>query len=40
MNVMTQHADAAALIAAAQARYVREIDDGDCTAWPDFFVDD
>jgi anthranilate 1,2-dioxygenase small subunit len=40
VNVMTQHADAAALIAAAQARYVREIDDGDCTAWPDFFVDD
>ncbi len=28
------------LIAMAQARYVREIDDGDCAAWPDFFVDD
>lgn len=28
------------LIGAAQARYAREIDDGDCSAWPDFFVDD
>jgi anthranilate 1,2-dioxygenase small subunit len=28
------------LINAVQARYAREIDDGDCTAWPDFFVDD
>lgn len=28
------------LISMVQARYVREIDDGDCTAWPDFFVDD
>jgi anthranilate 1,2-dioxygenase small subunit len=28
------------LISMAQSRYVREIDDGDCTAWPDFFEDD
>ncbi|MBR0706950.1 aromatic-ring-hydroxylating dioxygenase subunit beta [Bradyrhizobium liaoningense] len=28
------------LISMVQARYVREIDDGDSTAWPDFFVDD
>ena len=29
-----------ALISMVQARYAREIDDGDCTAWPDFFADD
>lgn len=28
------------LISMVQARYARDIDDGDCTAWPDFFVDD
>jgi anthranilate 1,2-dioxygenase small subunit len=28
------------LISTVQARYAREIDDGDCTAWPEFFVDD
>ena len=28
------------LIGMIQARYAREIDDGDCTAWPEFFVDD
>ena len=28
------------LIADAQADYVHEIDDGDCTRWPDFFTDD
>lgn len=28
------------LISMVQARYARDIDDGDCTNWPDFFVDD
>ena len=30
----------AARIADAQSRYVHAIDDGNCEAWPDFFVDD
>ncbi len=34
------HSELLSLISLAQARYVREIDDGDCAAWPDFFVDD
>lgn len=29
-----------ALISLVQTRYAREIDDGDCTVWPDFFTDD
>ncbi|WP_298500973.1 aromatic-ring-hydroxylating dioxygenase subunit beta [uncultured Maritimibacter sp.] len=40
MNIHVRQAEVSALISAAQARYVREIDDGDCTAWPNFFVDD
>ncbi|AEQ52648.1 aromatic-ring-hydroxylating dioxygenase subunit beta [Pelagibacterium halotolerans] len=40
MSTHVRHAEISALISAAQARYVREIDDGDCTAWPSFFVDD
>ena len=27
------------LIDVTQTRYAREIDDGDCTAWPEFFED-
>lgn len=27
-------------IAMVQTRYAREIDDGDCTAWPDYFAED
>lgn len=40
MNVHVRRAELVSLIGMAQARYVREIDDGDCTKWPDFFVDD
>ena len=40
MNIHVRQAEVSALISAAQARYVREIDDGDCTAWPNSFVDD
>lgn len=40
MNSLSERQQLVALISMVQARYVREIDDGDCTAWPDFFVDD
>jgi len=35
-----RRAELASLIGMVQARYVHEIDDGDCKAWPEFFVDD
>ncbi|CAM5302866.1 MAG: terephthalate 1,2-dioxygenase [Bradyrhizobiaceae bacterium] len=37
---MSERQRLVALISMVQSRYAREIDDGDCTAWPDFFVDD
>lgn len=40
MTVSTRSSELVTLISMTQSRYVREIDDGDCTAWPDFFVDD
>lgn len=40
MSSHGRRAELASLIGVAQARYVREIDDGDCTKWPDFFTDD
>jgi anthranilate 1,2-dioxygenase small subunit len=40
MNAHVGRAEAAAMIESSQAHYAREIDDGDCTAWPDFFTDD
>jgi anthranilate 1,2-dioxygenase small subunit len=35
-----RRAELTSLIGMVQARYAREIDDGDCTVWPEFFVDD
>lgn len=40
MTSLSERQQLVTLISMVQARYVREIDDGDCTAWPDFFVDD
>lgn len=40
MKSLSERQQLMTLISMAQARYVREIDDGDCTAWPDFFVED
>lgn len=40
MTIQTPALDSQRLIADAQAAYVHEIDDGDCTRWPDFFTDD
>lgn len=40
MKSLSERQQLITLISMVQARYAREIDDGDCTAWPDFFVDD
>lgn len=40
MSSLSERQQLVTLISMVQARYVREIDDGDCTLWPDFFVDD
>jgi anthranilate 1,2-dioxygenase small subunit len=40
MSDNNRRGELTALINMVQARYAREIDDGDCTAWPEFFVDD
>lgn len=40
MKNLSERQQLITVISMVQARYAREIDDGDCTAWPDFFVDD
>jgi anthranilate 1,2-dioxygenase small subunit len=40
MSDMQERHRLVTLISIVQARYAREIDDGDCTKWPDFFADD
>jgi anthranilate 1,2-dioxygenase small subunit len=40
MSENRKRSELTSMIAMVQARYAREIDDGDCTAWPEFFVDD
>lgn len=40
MKIDRKKADIATLLNSTQALYARAIDDGDCTAWPDFFVEE
>lgn len=40
MSDKVKRGELRSLIGEVQSRYAREIDDGNCTAWPDFFADE